>query len=155
MSSARPPGPAVHGRGRVRAGPRQQRDGSRSAGRPEAEAGWLLDGYPRTLAQVPEMDDIAESTVRPLDAVVVLDVDEELVRRSPRLFRRGPLRCEFIRPSGSVLLASDPVIVAVEVVLAERRVATIVHVIGGRVVGEVRNRGPRCVVDRAGPANAV
>src|SRR3954454_1216208 len=56
--------------------------------------------------------------------------------RSPRLVGGGSLRSQFRRPSGSVLLASDPVVVAVEVVLAERRDATIVHVIGGRVVGE-------------------
>jgi adenylate kinase len=49
---------------------------------PDTQAGWLLDGYPRTLAQVEELDDIATSTGRPLDAVVALDVgEEELVRR--------------------------------------------------------------------------
>jgi len=49
---------------------------------PDAEKGFLLDGYPRTLAQVDELDGMIEHTGHRLDAVVVLTVDpEELVRR--------------------------------------------------------------------------
>ena len=49
---------------------------------PDAEPGFLLDGYPRTLAQVEELDGMIEHTGHRLDAVVVLTVDpEELVQR--------------------------------------------------------------------------
>jgi adenylate kinase len=49
---------------------------------PDAEPGFLLDGYPRTLAQVEELDGMIKFTGHALDAVVVLTVDsEELVQR--------------------------------------------------------------------------
>ena len=49
---------------------------------PDAEKGFLLDGYPRTLAQVDELDGMIKYTGHRLDAVVVLTVDpDELVRR--------------------------------------------------------------------------
>ena len=49
---------------------------------PDARDGWLLDGYPRTLAQVAELDDIAASSSGTLHGVLALHVDEdELVRR--------------------------------------------------------------------------
>ncbi len=49
---------------------------------PDAEPGFLLDGYPRTLAQVEELDGMIKHTGHKLDAVVVLTVDgEELVQR--------------------------------------------------------------------------
>jgi adenylate kinase len=49
---------------------------------PDAEPGFLLDGYPRTLAQVKELDGMIGFTGHQLDAVVVLTVDsEELVQR--------------------------------------------------------------------------
>ncbi|RYB93331.1 adenylate kinase [Nocardioides oleivorans] len=49
---------------------------------PDAEPGFLLDGYPRTLAQVTELDGMIGFTGHRLDAVVVLTVDpEELVQR--------------------------------------------------------------------------
>jgi adenylate kinase len=49
---------------------------------PDAEPGFLLDGYPRTLAQVEELDAMIKDTGHRLDAVVVLTVDsEEVVQR--------------------------------------------------------------------------
>jgi adenylate kinase len=49
---------------------------------PDAEPGFLLDGYPRTLAQVEELDEMIAHTGHRLDAVVVLTVDsEEVVQR--------------------------------------------------------------------------
>jgi len=48
----------------------------------DAEPGFLLDGYPRTLAQVEELDGMIKFTGHSLDAVVVLTVDpEEIVGR--------------------------------------------------------------------------
>ncbi len=49
---------------------------------PDAEDGFLLDGYPRTLDQVGTLDDILAELGTKLDAVVSLKVDsEELVAR--------------------------------------------------------------------------
>jgi len=49
---------------------------------PDAAPGFLLDGYPRTLAQVEELDGMVAFTGHRLDAVVVLTVDaDELVGR--------------------------------------------------------------------------
>lgn len=49
---------------------------------PDAEGGFLLDGYPRTVAQVEELDAMLAGSGYELDAVVVLTVDrEELVAR--------------------------------------------------------------------------
>ena len=43
----------------------------------DAQPGFLLDGYPRTLAQVEELDGMITFTGHSLDAVVVLTVDED------------------------------------------------------------------------------
>jgi adenylate kinase len=49
---------------------------------PDATSGFLLDGYPRTLAQVEELDKMLADNGGGLDAVVVLTVnDDELVAR--------------------------------------------------------------------------
>ncbi len=49
---------------------------------PDAAPGFLLDGYPRTTAQVDELDEMITTTGHRLDAAVVLTVDkEELVQR--------------------------------------------------------------------------
>jgi adenylate kinase len=54
---------------------------------PDAVAGFLLDGYPRTLAQVEELDGMVAGTGHSLDAVIVLTADrEEIVER---LLRRA------------------------------------------------------------------
>ena len=48
----------------------------------DAAPGFLLDGYPRTLAQVTELDGMIGHTGHRLDAVVVLTVDsDEVVQR--------------------------------------------------------------------------
>jgi adenylate kinase len=48
----------------------------------DASHGFLLDGYPRTVAQVDELDSMLADAGTSLDAVVVLTVnDEELVQR--------------------------------------------------------------------------
>jgi adenylate kinase len=49
---------------------------------PDAAPGFLLDGYPRTLAQVEELDGMIAFTGHRLDAVVVLTADaDEIVSR--------------------------------------------------------------------------
>jgi adenylate kinase len=49
---------------------------------PDAAPGFLLDGYPRTLAQVKELDSMLQERGRELDAVIQLTVDQdEVVQR--------------------------------------------------------------------------
>ncbi|NUP73155.1 MAG: adenylate kinase [Sinomonas sp.] len=51
-------------------------------GQPDAAEGFILDGYPRTLAQVEALDQILAQRSSKLDAVVVLEADhEQLVER--------------------------------------------------------------------------
>lgn len=51
-------------------------------GQPDAAAGFLLDGYPRTADQVEELDSILAEQGTQLDAVVLLEADtDEVVRR--------------------------------------------------------------------------
>lgn len=49
---------------------------------PDTRRGFILDGFPRNLAQAHALDHLLEALKRPLDAVVQLEVDyRELVRR--------------------------------------------------------------------------
>ena len=51
-------------------------------GRPDAAKGFILDGYPRNVAQAGALDALLAEIGRPLDAVVLMDVDQNaLVRR--------------------------------------------------------------------------
>ncbi|MEV5001340.1 adenylate kinase [Nocardioides sp. LML1-1-1.1] len=55
----------------------------------DAGQGFLLDGYPRTLAQVTELDAMIEETGHKLDAVLVLTVDQEALLG--RLLKRAEI----------------------------------------------------------------
>jgi adenylate kinase len=56
---------------------------------PDAQRGFLLDGYPRTVAQVETLDNLLAESGKRLNAVVVLTADQdELVQR---LLRRAEL----------------------------------------------------------------
>ncbi len=60
---------------------------------PDAKRGFVLDGFPRNLAQAHALDELLAQLGQPLDAVVVLEVDsEELVRRISG--RRTCRRCD-------------------------------------------------------------
>ena len=48
-------------------------------GEADAASGFLLDGYPRTVAQVEELDDMISATGHSLDAVVVLVVERDVL----------------------------------------------------------------------------
>jgi adenylate kinase len=56
---------------------------------PDAEPGFLLDGYPRTLAQAEELDGMIAITGHRLDAAVALTVDEDEIVQ--RLLQRAKL----------------------------------------------------------------
>ncbi len=59
--------------------------------KPDAQVGFLLDGYPRTIDQVEELDQILQDADKKLDAVVQLTADgDELLRRlSGRALEQG------------------------------------------------------------------
>ncbi|MGY0390636.1 adenylate kinase [Nocardioides sp. WG-D5] len=56
---------------------------------PDAADGFLLDGYPRTLAQVEQLDEMIRSTGHKLDAVISLLVDDDEVVE--RLLQRAQI----------------------------------------------------------------
>jgi adenylate kinase len=54
-----------------------------------AENGFILDGYPRTLAQAEALDELLEEISRPLSIIVLLELSDEIARQ--RLARRAEL----------------------------------------------------------------
>ena len=49
--------------------------------------GWILDGYPRNLSQANSLNDVLKELDQPLEMVIYLDVDEEVLVE--RLLKRG------------------------------------------------------------------
>lgn len=50
--------------------------------RPDTDNGFILDGFPRSLAQAEALDDLLDEMGRPIQAVIHLEVDnEEIVQR--------------------------------------------------------------------------
>jgi len=48
---------------------------------PDAEEGFVLDGFPRNLVQAEELDVMLEEIGRPLDCVLFFDLDDETATR--------------------------------------------------------------------------
>ena len=55
----------------------------------DAQGGWILDGYPRNASQVEALDTMLEELGTPLDAVVALDADHDVLME--RLMKRAEI----------------------------------------------------------------
>jgi adenylate kinase len=97
----------------------------------DAEAGFILDGYPRTVAQVLELDDMLASAGAELDAVIELtaDTDELVDRLSKRAQEQGRAddTPEVIRRRLEVYAESTAPLIAL---FAERGILTAVDGLG-------------------------
>ncbi|MDR1790325.1 MAG: adenylate kinase [Propionibacteriaceae bacterium] len=56
---------------------------------PDAQGGWLLDGYPRAIGQVKALDGILETTGTEIDAVISLTADTDVL--VSRLLKRAEI----------------------------------------------------------------
>ncbi|MCS7031772.1 MAG: adenylate kinase [Gloeomargarita sp. SKYG116] len=54
---------------------------------PDAQAGWILDGFPRTVPQAEALDELLARLGQPCDAIINLEVPEEVLL--PRLLQRA------------------------------------------------------------------
>jgi adenylate kinase len=55
----------------------------------EAASGFVLDGYPRNIAQAEALDEMLEEIDRPLDLILLLELDDDVARG--RLTKRAEL----------------------------------------------------------------
>ncbi|WP_418969702.1 adenylate kinase [Alloscardovia omnicolens] len=55
----------------------------------DAQGGWILDGYPRNASQVEALDTMLEELGTPLDAVVALDADHDVLME--RMMKRAEI----------------------------------------------------------------
>ena len=98
---------------------------------PDAQAGFILDGYPRTVAQVLELDSMLADAGEQLDAVIELtaDTDELVQRLSKRAQEQGRTddTPEVIRRRLEVYADSTAPLIAL---FAERGILTAVDGLG-------------------------
>ena len=48
---------------------------------PDAEAGFILDGFPRTIQQALDLDDLLDEMGTPLDTAVLMDIDFDILMK--------------------------------------------------------------------------
>ncbi len=54
-----------------------------------ASRGFVLDGFPRNIAQAEALDDVLQEIERPLDIILLLELEDDVARE--RLLRRAEL----------------------------------------------------------------
>jgi len=112
-------------------------------GREDARHGFLLDGYPRTPGQAADLDRLLEQQQAGLDAVVLLEVPEEVLVRRSLARKRADDQEEVVRERQRVYRESTEPLIG----LYERR-GLLHRVDGNRPVDEV-SRGILKSLDRA------
>jgi len=100
---------------------------------PDAEHGFLLDGYPRTLAQVEELDGMIRFTGHRLDAVVCLTVDQDEI--VDRLLQRAEVEGRADDTEDVIRRRQEVYVEQTEPLIQVYKKRSIVHEIDG--MGEV------------------
>jgi adenylate kinase len=100
---------------------------------PDAVSGFLLDGYPRTLSQVEELDGMIQFTGHKLDAVVCLTVDQDEI--VSRLLQRAQVEGRADDTEDVIRRRQEVYVEQTEPLIAVYKERDIVHEIDG--LGEV------------------
>lgn len=109
-------------------------------GREDARTGFLLDGYPRTPGQAEELDRMLEERAARLDAVVLLEVPEEVLVRRSLARKRADDREEVVRERQRVYRETTEPLIG----LYERR-GLLRRIDGNRPVDEVCRSILKCL----------
>ncbi|MFJ4652714.1 adenylate kinase [Nocardia sp. NPDC088792] len=105
-------------------------------GEPDAKDGWILDGYPRNVAQAHALDRLLGASDRAVDRVIVLEVPDEVILE----------RCR-VRFAAEHRPDDDPEIVRERLALFHNRTQPVIELYTGR--------GIVAAVDGVGEVNEV